>query len=97
MADIRRSHYLQRNTDGSTVNPAKLPTDPVSFKPSSVVAAPRLTFAAISVPDLGSRQPVDDPAAPSGTKGQPSLPSPGQAIDAVRHHSSSNTHRHMSA
>jgi len=67
------------------VNPAKLPTDPVSFVPSSMAAAPRLTFAAIALPDLGSRQPVDDPAAPSGTKGQPSLPSPGQAIDAVRH------------
>ena len=77
---------LQRNTDGSTFNPAKLPTDPVSFVlPSSSVAAPRLTFAAIAAPDLGSRLPKDDPTAPSGTKGQPNLPvSPGQAADAVR-------------
>ena len=67
------------------MNLFKPPTDqPVSFVPSTSVAAPRLTFAVISAPDLGSRLPKDDPTAPSGTKGQPDLPvSPGQAADAV--------------
>ena len=71
----------QRNTDGNNVNLFKA-DQPVSFLPA--VGAPRLTFAAISVPDLASRQPRDDPLKPSGTGGQPDLPvSPGQAVDAV--------------
>ena len=61
------------------------PEQPVSFVLPTSAGAPRLTFAAIAAPDLGSRLPKDDPAAPSGTKGQPDLPvSPGQAADAVR-------------
>ena len=84
-ADVPTAACLQRNTDGSTVKPpVGITVAPVSFVPSST-AAPRLTFAAIAAPDLGSRLPKDDPTAPSGTKGQPDLPvSPGQAADAVR-------------
>ena len=76
------------------MNLFKPPTEPASFAPAAGARAPRLTFAAIAAPDLGSRLPKDDPTAPSGTKGQPELPvSPGQAADAVRPSSEPTVYR----